>query len=104
MLIEDESEREKMMKDIEKFGPKMTQDEILENVRQMLRNSANDPLLKWAKEPKALGKPKNEATGQGQAVKKRISCSQDEVQKYLDLGYAPRFEMRNGNVVMEYEG
>ena len=104
MLVEDESQREKMMKEIEKFSPKMTQDEILENVRQMLRNSANDPLLKWAKEPKPLEQSKNEATTQVQRVKKRISCSPGEVQKYLDLGYAPRFEMRNGSVVMEYEG
>lgn len=103
MLIEDESQREQMMKEIEKFGPKMTQDEILQSVRKMLRNSSNDPLLKWAKEPKATGHSSNNGLLQVDPQKKRISCSEEEVQKYLDMGYVPRFEMRNGSVVMEYE-
>ncbi|HKW05508.1 MAG TPA: hypothetical protein VJN71_09445 [Nitrososphaerales archaeon] len=73
----------------------MTQDEILADVRQMIRRSEKDPLLKWAKEPKSSVGNEN--------LKQRILCEQDQVQKYLDRGYAPKFEMKNGSVVMELD-
>lgn len=97
MLVDDPKEREQIMKHLASLKPDLSEDELMRKVREMLRDSASDPLLKWAKEPKSLEQV--EVT----TSKKRIISSEDDVQKYLDLGYAPKFEMKNGSVVMELE-
>lgn len=96
LLVDDPDQRETIRKMIETSDSKIEYDDLMIKVRQMLRNSSNDPLLKWAREPKSLEQSTDKV-----AMKKRVISSENDVQKYLDSGYIPRYEMRNGSVVME---
>lgn len=97
LLIEDPEERERIKQMIETATPRMEYDEVMAKVRQMLKESEGDRLLAWAKGSKST------QNGDVNPVKQRIICKESEVPKYLEQGYIPRFEMKNGSVVMEYE-
>jgi integrase len=94
LLIENPDERERIKQMIETAGPKAEYDEVMSKVRQMLRNSEGDPLFSWAREAKG---------NQASPPRQRIICKESEVPQYLERGYVPKFEMRSGNVVMEYD-
>ena len=100
LSVDDKNLRDEIRRMVESSPPKKSYDEVIDDIKAMLEKNRDDPIIALALSSKKETEQVPLPSPPQNSLKRKILCTPDQVQAYLDQNYMVKYEMKNGSVVM----